>query len=119
MKKTVKTPNWSYIRKDSPTQNVGAFLKTDLESITHTYQMMSLGDVFNFEELKDFDEKIKKDVREILEISSKDNVQEKIAKKRLSEITSIASELLLCGITKEEIIDAVNQAEKPTKEESK
>ena len=27
---------------------------------------------------------IKKDVREILEISSKDNVQEKIAKKRLS-----------------------------------
>ena len=39
-----------------------------------------------------------------------------IAKKRLSEITAIASELLLCGITKEEIIDAVNQAEKPTKE---
>ncbi len=50
----------SYIRKDSPTQNVGAFLKTDLDSITHTSQMMSLGDVFNFEELKEFDEKIKK-----------------------------------------------------------
>ena len=30
-------------------------------------------------------ETIKKDVREILEISSKDNVQEKIAKKRLSQ----------------------------------
>ena len=52
--------NPSYIRKDSPTQNVGAFLKTDLGSITHTNQMMSLGDVFNFEELKEFDEKIKK-----------------------------------------------------------
>ena len=49
-----------YIRKDSPTQNVGAFLKTDLESIIHTHQMMSLGDVFNFEELKEFDDKIKK-----------------------------------------------------------
>lgn len=47
------------------------------------------------------------------------NILQGIAKKRLSEITSIASELLLCGITKEEIIDAVNQAEKPTKEESK
>ena len=30
-------------------------------------------------------ETIKKDVREILEISSKDNVQERIAKKRLSQ----------------------------------
>ena len=46
------------------------------------------------------------------------NILQGIAKKRLSEITAIASELLLCGITKEEIIDAVNQAEKPTKEES-
>ncbi len=49
-----------YIRKDSPTQNVGAFLKTDLESITHESQMMSLGDVFNIDELKEFDDKIRK-----------------------------------------------------------
>ena len=46
---SLETKYPSYIRKDSPTQNVGAFLKTDLESITHTNQMMSLGDVFNFE----------------------------------------------------------------------
>lgn len=49
-----------YKRKDSPTQNVGAFLKTDLESITHQNPMMSLGDIFNFSELREFDEKIKK-----------------------------------------------------------
>ena len=30
-------------------------------------------------------ETIKKDVREILEISSKDNIQERVAKRRLSE----------------------------------
>lgn len=49
-----------YIREDSPTKKVGAFLKTDLETITHENPMMSLGDVFNAEELRDFDEKIKK-----------------------------------------------------------
>lgn len=48
------------ITENSPTRKVGAFLKTDLESINHTYQMMSLADVFNAEELKDFDEKIKR-----------------------------------------------------------
>lgn len=51
-----------YIMSDSPTQNVGAFLKTDLDTIVHSVQMMSLGDVFNAEELRDFDEKIKKQV---------------------------------------------------------
>ncbi len=51
-------------KKDSPTQKVGAYLKTDLSSITHFHQMMSLGDVFNEEELRDFDEKIKKVVEQ-------------------------------------------------------
>lgn len=50
----------TFKRKDSPTQKVGAFLKTDLETITHQSQMMSLGDVFNVEELREFDDKIKK-----------------------------------------------------------
>ena len=49
-----------YIRKNSPTKKVGAFLKTDLDTIIHQNQMMSLGDVFNSNELRDFDEKIKK-----------------------------------------------------------
>ena len=51
-------------KKDSPTQKVGAYLKTDLSSITHEHQMMSLGDVFNEEELREFDEKIKKVVEQ-------------------------------------------------------
>ncbi len=42
-----------------------------------------------------------------------------IAKKRLSEITSITAELLLAGVPIEEIIDAVNRAEKPKKEAHK
>lgn len=47
-------------RSDSPTKKVGAYLKNDLDSITHQNPMMSLGDVFNFDELREFDEKIKK-----------------------------------------------------------
>lgn len=45
---------------NTPTKQVGAYLKTDLESITHKVPMMSLQDVFNFEELYEFDERIKK-----------------------------------------------------------
>ncbi len=48
------------VRNDSPTKKVGAFLKTDLETITHEHPMMSLGDVFNSEELREFDDKISK-----------------------------------------------------------
>ena len=46
------------VRKDSPTQNVGAYLKLDLDQIEHTNKMMSLADIFNFEELYEFDERI-------------------------------------------------------------
>lgn len=49
-----------YQKEDSPTKKVGAFLKTDLATIVHKNPMMSLGDVFNIEELKDFDSKIHK-----------------------------------------------------------
>lgn len=47
-------------RIDSPTKKVGDYLKTNLSSITHENPMMSLGDVFNFDELREFDEKIRK-----------------------------------------------------------
>ena len=42
-----------------------------------------------------------------------------LARDRLSEITSIAAELICAGVTKEEIIEAVNKAENPEKEETK
>ena len=50
------------IRKDSPTQHVGDFLKLDLEQIVHKNKMMSLADIFNFEELREFDERIYKTI---------------------------------------------------------
>ncbi|MBR2892031.1 MAG: NAD-dependent DNA ligase LigA [Bacilli bacterium] len=49
-----------YIRSDSPTQKVGDYLKLDLEEIVHDNQMMSLQDVFNYQELREFDERVKK-----------------------------------------------------------
>lgn len=45
---------------NTPTKQVGAYLKTDLEEITHNVPMMSLQDVFSFEELYEFDERIRK-----------------------------------------------------------
>lgn len=44
----------------TPTRRVGDYLKTDLESITHEVPMMSLQDVFSFDELYEFDERIRK-----------------------------------------------------------
>ena len=49
-----------FAREVSPTKQVGSYINTSLESITHEVPMMSLGDVFNFDELREFDEKIKK-----------------------------------------------------------
>jgi len=48
------------ILPNTPTKKVGDYLKTDLEEITHKVPMMSLQDVFSFEELYEFDERIKK-----------------------------------------------------------
>ncbi|MBR6516074.1 MAG: NAD-dependent DNA ligase LigA [Bacilli bacterium] len=48
------------VLSNTPTKQVGAYLKTDLEEITHEVPMMSLQDVFSFDELYDFDERIKK-----------------------------------------------------------
>lgn len=49
-----------YLQPNSPTQHVGGYLQTDFEQITHKTPMLSLGDVFNYDELREFDERIKK-----------------------------------------------------------
>ena len=48
------------IRKDSPTQKVGASIKNGFEKVTHEIPLQSLQDVFSFEEVKEFDERMKK-----------------------------------------------------------
>ena len=45
---------------NTPTKKVGDYLKTSLGQVTHEVGMMSLQDVFSFEELYEFDDRIKK-----------------------------------------------------------
>ena len=48
------------IREDSPTQRVGASIKKGFQKVTHEIPLQSLQDVFSFEEVRDFDEKMRK-----------------------------------------------------------
>lgn len=50
-----------YIRDDSPTQRVGSKVLDSFDKITHKIPMMSLSNVFNESEVRNFDEKIKKE----------------------------------------------------------
>lgn len=42
------------IRADSPSKKVGAAVKSGFNKITHTFPMLSLGDVFSIDEVEDF-----------------------------------------------------------------
>lgn len=48
------------ITKDSPTQKVGASIKKGFEKVTHEVPLQSLQDVFSFEEVEEFDERMQK-----------------------------------------------------------
>ena len=56
----LETNNPSLVRSDSPTVRIGGEVISEFKKVTHQVPMMSLGDIFNEEELLDFDEKIKK-----------------------------------------------------------
>ena len=49
-----------YISKDSLTQKVGGTVKEGFEKVTHIVPLQSLQDVFDFESIYDFDEKMRK-----------------------------------------------------------
>jgi len=49
-----------FFREDSPTHRVGAVVLNQFEKVTHEIPMLSLGNVFNEEEVLDFHEKIQK-----------------------------------------------------------
>ncbi len=54
--------NPEYVLSYSPTQRVGDKPLESFDSVTHAVQMQSLNDVFSFEELKNFDERIAKSI---------------------------------------------------------
>ena len=53
-----------FITKDSLTQKVGGHIKAGFQKVTHEVPLQSLQDVFSFEEVEDFDERIQKQAKE-------------------------------------------------------
>ncbi|TAE36145.1 MAG: NAD-dependent DNA ligase LigA [Runella slithyformis] len=47
-------------RDDSPTQRVGGDITKEFKSVTHRYPMLSLGNTYNEQDLRDFDERVRK-----------------------------------------------------------
>ncbi|MFT5970917.1 MAG: DNA ligase (NAD+) [Flavobacteriales bacterium] len=45
---------------NSPSQRVGGGITKDFETVAHKYRMLSLGNTYNPEELREFDERVKK-----------------------------------------------------------
>ena len=52
---------YGYVREDSPTKRIGGEVLEGFVKHTHKIPMMSLSNVFNEEEIRDFDNKIKKE----------------------------------------------------------
>jgi len=46
--------------KDSPTQRVGGTITKTFPTVEHKYPMLSLGNTYSFDELREFDNRIKK-----------------------------------------------------------
>lgn len=53
-------PEW--VTTDSPTQRVGSKISGGFEKYTHDRPMLSMGDVFNDQELLDFDQRVRSDL---------------------------------------------------------
>ena len=56
----LETLHPNLVREDSPTVRVGNKVIDSFEKVTHEIPMMSLDDIFNEEEIIDFDEKVRK-----------------------------------------------------------
>ena len=57
-----------YADPHSPTQRVGSDLSTEFEQVVHKYPMLSLGNTYSEDEVKDFYERIARDLNEPFEI---------------------------------------------------
>ena len=51
-----------YILSNSPTQHVGSEVISEFKKVAHNIPLFSLADVFNEEEIKSFDERVKKEI---------------------------------------------------------
>ena len=58
--RTLESQNPEFITKDSLTQKVGGHVKEGFTKVEHEVPLQSLQDVFNFEEIEAFDERVKK-----------------------------------------------------------
>lgn len=47
-------------RPESPTQRVGGTVTKEFQTVTHKYPMLSLGNTYNEQDLRDFDERVRK-----------------------------------------------------------
>lgn len=63
--KSIEKEYPSLIRKDSPTQKVGSSIKKGFGEVTHEVPLQSLQDVFSFEDVIEFDMRIKKKAEEL------------------------------------------------------
>ncbi len=59
----IETNHPSLVRSDSPTLRVGGEVISDFKKVTHEVPMMSLGDIFNSDEIIEFDERVRKVVK--------------------------------------------------------
>jgi DNA ligase (NAD+) len=53
-----------FANPDSPTQRVGGTITKNFKSVTHQFPMLSLGNTYNEDDLRDFDERVKKGLEE-------------------------------------------------------
>ena len=57
--KKIEKEHPEFVTKDSPTQHVGGHAREDLPKVTHEVPLKSLQDIFSFDELYEFDKRIK------------------------------------------------------------
>lgn len=61
---TQKSNTHQFITKDSLTQKVGGHVKEEFQKVEHVVPLQSLQDIFSFEELYDFEQRVQKVAKE-------------------------------------------------------
>lgn len=56
-----------FLSPDSPSQRVGGEITKEFKQVRHKYRMLSLGNTYSFDELKDFDERVRKIIGDDIE----------------------------------------------------